>query len=62
MAPTQLRVWWVTGESPEESCRLGKYTQWEGPRSQPGGLVDLHVWARGRVGIWPRVGQSLAPA
>lgn len=29
-APTQLRVWWVMGESREESCMFRKHTQWEG--------------------------------
>lgn len=59
-APTQLRVWWVTGEPMEGSCLLRKHTQWEvqGEQDWP----DLYVQASGRVGTWPRAGQLWPPA
>lgn len=42
-APTQLRVWWVTGESLEESCMFRKHTQWEGQGELD--WLDLQVQA-----------------
>lgn len=47
-APTQLRVWWVTGESPEESCMFRKHTQWEGQGKLD--RLDLQVQAPCRMG------------
>lgn len=51
-APTQLRVWWVTGEPLEGSCLLRKHTQWE----VQGELdwLDLYVQASGGVGTWSK--------